>query len=271
MNFAEADLFLHRGGKATGKRLDRKKIQNNTWLERNRFGQEEVIRLVLHNTAILTWLPDGTIILKANGWQTVTTKQRLNAYAGPVSVFTGVHKPRAYNCWWVGHASWRVAERRESEYGDWTYSAVPKARWVPFFDNIRIHQETGEVWGAEEAVHLLEGKDPGPTWSQRITSYLDTVTQPEALKHLGDVGETRKQPEARLSYRKMADSGYLDLFVLAEAINHDAAKKANLTLSPEAEALEWANVARAGKVPPRFRSTMRQYLAYHSPYEYVKG
>src|SRR5689334_18060408 len=36
------------------------------------------IRLWLYQTAIVTWKPDGSVVLDSGGWKTVTTKARMN-------------------------------------------------------------------------------------------------------------------------------------------------------------------------------------------------
>lgn len=58
------------------------KLENNTYLSQNKTGEFEVI---LHKTAILTLYPNGAYRLNTGGWQTVTTKARLNEY-GPVRI-----------------------------------------------------------------------------------------------------------------------------------------------------------------------------------------
>jgi len=50
-------------------------IANNT-VEYHRKSGERVIRL--HLTDIITFKPDGSIVLDSGGWQTVTTKERMN-------------------------------------------------------------------------------------------------------------------------------------------------------------------------------------------------
>lgn len=59
-----------------GKR-DQKKIGNNTWLIRR---DAETVALRLHSTDILTFKLDGTVTIKTGGWQTVTTKARINEH-----------------------------------------------------------------------------------------------------------------------------------------------------------------------------------------------
>lgn len=73
MNYDEAVKIAKSGRNG----LD-KKIAHNTWA---RFDQiDKSVAVVLHNTAVLTFLPDGSIVLNSGGWLTVTTKERINRY-----------------------------------------------------------------------------------------------------------------------------------------------------------------------------------------------
>jgi hypothetical protein len=57
--------------------LKSKLVRNNTRLTEYVDGRRT---LRLHATDIITWKPDGKIILNSGGWRTHTTKERLNAY-----------------------------------------------------------------------------------------------------------------------------------------------------------------------------------------------
>lgn len=59
-------------------------IANNT-VEYTTTDGRTVIRL--HQTDIVTTMPNGDIVLNTGGWQTVTTKERLNRYA-PASIYS---------------------------------------------------------------------------------------------------------------------------------------------------------------------------------------
>lgn len=59
-----------------------KKLKNNTYLVRI---SPDSIGVQLHNTIVVTIHSDGTYTLNSGGWQTVTTKQRINEYC-PVRV-----------------------------------------------------------------------------------------------------------------------------------------------------------------------------------------
>ena len=53
---------------------ERCKIAGNTWLEK--CGENMVLRY--HSTDVVTFQPDGGVVLKSGGWRTVTTKERIN-------------------------------------------------------------------------------------------------------------------------------------------------------------------------------------------------
>jgi hypothetical protein len=63
-----------------------KPIANNTRLH-DRGGY---IAVRLHNTDIVDIYPDGKYVLHTGGWQTVTTKDRINSYA-PVHIYQRKH------------------------------------------------------------------------------------------------------------------------------------------------------------------------------------
>jgi hypothetical protein len=55
-----------------------RKVDNNTYLEKLQDGS---IGLRLHDTHVVKYLPDDTVVLDSGGWRTVTTKDRINNYA----------------------------------------------------------------------------------------------------------------------------------------------------------------------------------------------
>lgn len=55
---------------------DSHKVGNNTYLKRR--GND--IALLYHNTDVITWKPNGDIILDSGGWHTPSTKNRINWY-----------------------------------------------------------------------------------------------------------------------------------------------------------------------------------------------
>jgi hypothetical protein len=66
--YSEAKVFFETRRK--------RKLQNNTYLVKT----EEGYGIKLHNTIVVEWLPDRTI-LNSGGWKTPTTKDRINTYA----------------------------------------------------------------------------------------------------------------------------------------------------------------------------------------------
>lgn len=68
---------LYDGLTERSKGRDRRKLENNTYLER-RPGGAWAVRL--HATDILTVQPNGTVQANTGGWESVTTKARLNEY-----------------------------------------------------------------------------------------------------------------------------------------------------------------------------------------------
>ena len=55
-----------------------RKLANNTYLVRI---DDNTIGVRLHSTYVVTYHTDGRIVLNSGGWQTVTTKQRMNEYS----------------------------------------------------------------------------------------------------------------------------------------------------------------------------------------------
>lgn len=69
MNYQSAADLLTRG------RNGKKKLANNTYL---RPTENDAIAVQLHQTDIITILPDNVFVLNSGGWQTATTKARIN-------------------------------------------------------------------------------------------------------------------------------------------------------------------------------------------------
>lgn len=76
MNYQEADAKL-----LTGRCSTRRKLQNNTYLERSEsYLRDKTISVRLHQTDIITFHPDGRIDICNGGYPTITTHDRLNTY-----------------------------------------------------------------------------------------------------------------------------------------------------------------------------------------------
>jgi len=67
-----------------GKRnANRRKVGNNTYAE---ILNDTTVAIKLHNTYVVKIHADGTYTLNSGGWQTATTKDRINQYS-PVRVY----------------------------------------------------------------------------------------------------------------------------------------------------------------------------------------
>lgn len=121
LTYEEARSMMERA------RNGRRKLENNTWLERRTTNApkdrtyKSAYAVRLHDTDVVTLHPDGSYTLNSGGWRTVTTKDRINRYApGVIS----------------------------SDRGTWYY--YPKlGRWdlkFPFADGMRVWAN-GQVEG----------------------------------------------------------------------------------------------------------------------------
>jgi len=75
------DRQLHVNRDRNARKLDRRKVGNNTYLER----RGEAIAVKLHATDVVLIERDDSATLHDGGWQTVTTKERMSTY-GPLQV-----------------------------------------------------------------------------------------------------------------------------------------------------------------------------------------
>ena len=73
MTHAEATRMVHGKGNCM-----RRKIGNNTYAE---ILHDGTVAIKLHNTYVVKINPNGTYTLNSGGWQTVTTKDRINQYS----------------------------------------------------------------------------------------------------------------------------------------------------------------------------------------------
>lgn len=67
----------------TGRNRDRRKLANNTYLERREDG---ILAIRLHSTDIMLFSPNGGVTLQTGGWHTVTTKARMNEHLEGFSI-----------------------------------------------------------------------------------------------------------------------------------------------------------------------------------------
>lgn len=82
---------------------DRRKIKHNTYLERD----GDAIRILYHRTFIVNYFRDGNIEVNNGGWDTVTTKTRINEYT-----------PSWFHIRQMQHKWYIVAKDRSFNYED---------------------------------------------------------------------------------------------------------------------------------------------------------
>ena len=116
MIYKEADELL------TGRCHERRKLCNNTWLERRHAGpvpglNQDDIAVRLHNTDVLTFQPGkrGCVVYRSGGWQTYTTKDRMNSYGPP-----GVRVSSTRGVWNISIASRTAVDGVCWECPKWT-------------------------------------------------------------------------------------------------------------------------------------------------------
>ena len=78
MTHAEAVTMVR--GKSNA---NRRKVGNNTYAE---ILSDDTVAIKLHSTYVVKINPNGTYTLNSGGWQTSTTKDRINQYS-PVRVY----------------------------------------------------------------------------------------------------------------------------------------------------------------------------------------
>jgi hypothetical protein len=102
----------------------KRKLANNTYFEilptNNQTGLPD-FGVRLHNTIIITWTADGKTILNSGGWQTVTTKERINRYMPD-----GFTLWQEKGIWFIG-APWNSKEKESVAFQDGIY--FQKGKW----------------------------------------------------------------------------------------------------------------------------------------------
>jgi len=129
-SYKEADALLQ------GRNHQRRKLANNTWLERREDGS---IAVRLHSTDVITYLPDGSTVYDSGGWRTVTTKDRINRFG------------RRGWCVWSDRGEWKIGRSSDR----WGYDAESVR---PYADGVRIGPRGG-VYGDASAADLAERRE----------------------------------------------------------------------------------------------------------------
>lgn len=137
---AKDKKIMHRSSSREGQKM-------NTWLERH----EDHIGLYFVESEIMRYYPDGTIVLDSCGWQTHTTKQRMNDY---LPWEWGVSQVKGL--WHLFHREKVPNPNPTYEWDTYTIKFVD----YPFSDGITLTLEgtvTGhDAKGAEERERLLK-------------------------------------------------------------------------------------------------------------------
>lgn len=132
----------------TGRNQQRRKLANNTYAERR---EADAIAIRLHDTDILTFRPDGSVICNTGGWKTHTTKDRLNEYL-PVRI-------------WQKAGRWFLGENGKT---------------VEFADGMIIHAD-GTIAGAKSQ----SSADQEKALQKRIKAYCEGLKKALPLPRPG--------------------------------------------------------------------------------------
>lgn len=110
-------------------------VANNTMLTRYSDGP---ITVVLHWTNILQFHPDNTVTLRMGGWNSVTTRARMNLFS-PAS-------PIAFRVYTKDYAPYVVTmRRREGVLGHVRTALYEEIASAPFVEGMTINLETGAI------------------------------------------------------------------------------------------------------------------------------
>lgn len=146
-------------------------VANNTIRYTTTAG-DTVIRL--HDTDIVVYWSDGTISLNSGGWQTVTTKDRMNR------ALAGDYRPGAPIPWQNRPAiSWSVGSDKGAWYL-WKRNRNPErysGKWEPFADGMRFDPVTGRVQGAGDPAEQAEIRKLVTTFARKIRT-ADSLPEP---------------------------------------------------------------------------------------------
>lgn len=139
----------------TGRCKDRRKIANNTYLERR--GDDIAVRL--HDTDVVTYKANGDVVLDSGGWRTYTTKERMSTY-GPFK-WVSQDKGVWYVCTWDGE-SYR------------------------YDDGITLHAD-GTVTGFVPDQKARNDDKRAKDVKRRIREFVDSITADEIVTALEDM------------------------------------------------------------------------------------
>jgi len=133
MTYKEADKLLQ------GRCRNRRKLENNTYLERR---SQNTVAVRLHSTDVVTLHRDGSFQLDSGGWNTITTRDRINRYLPRYHVSS--ERGVLFLVRTLRHYRWHADQYEPGRY----------KRYV-FQDGIRV-AKTGAVNGAGDMAAVLQ-------------------------------------------------------------------------------------------------------------------
>jgi len=142
----------------TGRCAQRRKVANNTWLERR--GGDIAVRL--HDTDVVTYHDDGAITLDTGRWFTVTTKDRMNTFS-PFQVWSEKGE------WFAEHPGYHAP------------GAIVKA---PFRDGMTW---LGDHWdGIPTPDEVADERARRKKMRADIKAFIDSITPDEIVKRFNN-------------------------------------------------------------------------------------
>ena len=190
MNYQEANSQL------TGRYKNSRKLANNTYLKR----RGDNIAVMLHETDIVNFKPNGKTILNSGGWKTGTTKDRLNQF-GPIMIF------QDKGIWYAGH--WNDTDCPIFEDGI-VIKADGSVQSPIFKDNRtdRLLKQIAAYCKKLKGLESLPIPSSGDCWScalfdQKTTTGKKSTSQDHLLSHLKE-----KYIHGSLIFNAMKWAGY---------------------------------------------------------------
>lgn len=74
--------------KLQGRCYESRKLANNTYLKRGGWRPKGDIAVQLHSTDVITFHPNGDVTLNTGGWNTITTRDRINGFQSAARVYS---------------------------------------------------------------------------------------------------------------------------------------------------------------------------------------
>lgn len=205
-NHAEADALL------TGRCKDRRKVANNTWLERHDDG---AIAVRLHDTDVVTYHPAGGFTLDSGGWRTVTTKERM-------SRFTDISVSQTAGEWFISEPN--PAFDRSIRWPDTGNEGVPY--WLesfPYADGAtRLPDGTWRGVPAPDEMDALRSRNRKT--KRQITKFVKSITAEQIVTAWEDTAGDCflcRFPGQPTCLQSHLDEGYFHATLASRAVGND--------------------------------------------------